>query len=104
MTSFAVVAAFEFVDGAEAAISAFFRNGQHVVEHEPVTTVWFAYRLGPTSYGAFAAFASEADRDALLAAGGPRSARENASLFARPPTFELVDIIASRAAGPNNLT
>jgi hypothetical protein len=40
--------------------------------------VWFAYRLGPGVYGAFAA--------------------ANAGLFVRPPSFEIVDIVEARQA------
>jgi hypothetical protein len=60
--------------------------------------VWFAYRLGPGGYGAFAAFASDEDRQALLSSGGPKVAAANARLFVRPPSFELVDIVEARQA------
>jgi hypothetical protein len=39
------------------------------------------------------------DREALLAAGGPRSSTMNADLFEQPPTFQMVDIVASREPG-----
>lgn len=94
-----VIARFEFAVGHEAAAQEFFDNGRLVVETQPSTTRWYAFRVGPTTYGAFAVFADEADREALLAAGGPKSARTNAGLFAGPPTFEKVDIVATRDEG-----
>ncbi len=98
MSEVGVLARFEFVPGNDAAVEAFFQNGRAIVEgSQPATTRWFAFRLGPTTYGAFAAFASEEDRQALLAGGGPRSARQNAELFTGPPTFELVEIVAERS-------
>ena len=75
----------------------FFGDGRAVVDAtQPHTTVWFAYRLGPNTYGAVASFANDEDRRALLSAGGPRSARDNADLFVVPPTFEQVDLVAAR--------
>jgi hypothetical protein len=100
MSSVGVIAQFEFVDGSEDAIERFFRNGRAIVEtSQPATTVWFAYRVGPSTYGAFASFANDEDRQALLSAGGPRSSRDNVGLFVRPPTFEQVDIVAVRQPG-----
>jgi hypothetical protein len=94
-----VVARFEFVPGSEAAAEEFFSDGLLVVESQPVTTSWYAYRAGPTTYGAFAVFATEEDREALLSSGGPQAVRSNADLFVRPPTFEKVDVIAARHRG-----
>jgi hypothetical protein len=91
-----VLGRFEFKIDDEAAAELFFSNGRAIVDQQPATTVWFAYRLGPGVYGAFAAFASDEDRQALLSAGGPRAAAANAELFVRPPSFELVDIIQAR--------
>jgi hypothetical protein len=98
MVTVGVTATFEFKAGNEAAVEQFFRNGQRVVEGQPETTQWFAYRLGPRTYGAFAVFANDEDREALLSAGGPRASRANAELFERPPSFEKVDLVATRTA------
>lgn len=96
MVTVGVLAKFEFKPENEAAVERFFRQGLLVVEGQPATTQWFAYRSGPTSYGAFAVFANEEDRDALLSAGGPKSSAENAELFEYAPSFEKVDIVAAR--------
>jgi hypothetical protein len=91
-----VLARFEFKVDDEPAAEQFFRGGKPIVDRQPPATVWFAYRLGPRRYGAFAAFASDQDRQALLSAGGPQVAVANAGLFVRPPSFELVDIVEAR--------
>jgi hypothetical protein len=93
-----VLARFEFKVDDEAEAERFFRGGRAIVDRQPAATVWFAYRVGPGVYGAFAAFASDRDRQALLAGGGPKVAAANADLFVRPPAFELVDIVAARQA------
>ena len=43
--------------GNEAEVESFFQHGKLVVEGQPATTLWFAFRLGLTTYGAFAVFA-----------------------------------------------
>ncbi len=91
-----VVARFEARAGSDADMERFFRAGLSIVQTQPGGTLWFAFRIGPTSYGAFAAFESVADRDALLAAGGPKLSAQFAGLFVAPPTFEKVDIVAAR--------
>jgi hypothetical protein len=93
-----VLAQFEFEPGNEEFAEHFFADGKLLVDHQPATTMWFAFRLAPNKYGAFAAFANEADREALLAAGGPTLAAENRTRFAQPPRFDKVDIVAARLA------
>lgn len=98
MAMVGVLATFDVKPENDAAVEEFFRLGQLVVEGQPETTQWFAYRLSATTYGAFAVFASKEDRDALLAAGGPKASRDSPDLFERAPTFEKVDVIAARTA------
>ncbi len=96
MITVAVLARFEAKPGNEAQIQRFFDGGLEIVKGQPATTMWVALRTGPTTYGAFAALANETDRDALLAAGGPKLSREFAGLFVRPPTFEKADVLKAR--------
>ena len=98
MVTVGVLARFEFKVEATTAAEEFFENGKLVVEGQPTSTRWYAFRMTPTTFGAFAVFANEADRDALLAAGGPRASRANEDLFAQPPSFEMVDIVTAREA------
>ena len=98
MVTVGVLARFEFRIDDESAAERFFSGGKSIVDRQPAATVWFAYRIGPGVYGAFAAFASDEDRQALLSSGGPRESAANAELFVRPPSFELVDIIEARQA------
>lgn len=91
-----VLARFEFRPGFDDEIARFFADGRAIVEGQPATTCWYAFRTGATTYGAFAAFATDADRDALLAAGGPKLSASAADLFVVPPTFDRIDIVESR--------
>lgn len=96
MTTVGVLARFEFKPAHDEDASRFFSEGRTIVENQPETTGWFAFRLGPTTYCAFASFADAADRDALLAAGGPVLSKKFGHLFATPPTFDMVDIVEAR--------
>jgi len=91
-----VLARFEFTPESAAEAPAFFKAGLPIVQTQPESTIWLAFRVNETTFGAFAAFATEADRAALLAAGGPRLVVERGDLFAEAPTFDKVDILASR--------
>ena len=96
MEGVGVLARFEVAEDRDADVIEFFASGRAIVETQPASTIWFAYRVGPTTYGAFAAFTNDADRQALLSSGGPTLSRENADLFTEPPSFALVEIIATR--------
>lgn len=96
MATVGVLARFEFKIEATGAAEEFFESGREIVEGQPSSTRWYAFRISPTTYGAFAVFETEADRDSLLAAGGPKASRSNEDLFAQLPSFEKVDIVAAR--------
>jgi len=91
-----VLAKFIIKPGMGDEFMKFVNEGLLVVGRQPVTTLWIGFRITDTKYGAFAAFATEADREALLAAGGPRLAPKYGYIFAEPLSFEKVDIVASR--------
>jgi len=96
MVTVGVLARFEIKPGREQDAADFFKEGLPLVEAQPSTTVWFAFRLTETTYGAFAAFANARDRDSLLASGGPQLSRKYADLFARAPSFDKVDVLEAR--------
>jgi hypothetical protein len=96
MGTVGVFARFITHPGLDSEVEAFFKEGLAVVEQQPASTSWFAFRLGPTTYGAFATFANEEDRTALLSTGGPVSATRHSELFAQPPTFEKFDVLEAR--------
>jgi hypothetical protein len=101
MAMVGVLAKFEFLEGHETEIGRFFSEGRAIVEGQPPTTGWYAARLGPTTYAAFAVFAGDEDRDSLLAAGGPVLSKTYGHLFAAPPTFDKIDIIEHRSPAPS---
>jgi quinol monooxygenase YgiN len=80
--------------GREADVSNFLQQGLALANQEATTPVWFALRLGPSTFGIFDAFADEAGRSTHLA--GPIAAAlmaNAADLLAEPPQIEHVDVL-----------
>lgn len=82
--------------GKEAEMESFLTGGLALAEQEPATTVWFAIRMGPSTFGIFDAFPDDTGRQAHLT--GPIAAALMAKapdLLARPPVIEKVDVLAA---------
>jgi quinol monooxygenase YgiN len=81
--------------GKETEVESFLRGGLPIVQEEPATTVWFALRLGPSTFGIFDAFPDESGRKAHLAGRVAAALMAKASeLLSRPPSIENVDVLA----------
>jgi quinol monooxygenase YgiN len=86
--------------GKEDDLAAFLEQGLEMANQEQATPVWFAVRLGATSFAIFDAFADEAGREAHL--GGPIAAALMAragELLATAPSIERFDVIGSKLPG-----
>ena len=83
--------------GKEAALEEFLKGALPLAQNEPDTTVWFALKLGPSSFGIFDAFPSDAGRQAHLKGPIAAALMEKASdLLAKPPSIEQVDVLAAK--------
>jgi len=83
--------------GKEAEVEAFLKSGLPLAIEEAETTVWFAIRLGKSTFGIFDAFKNEAGRDAHLAGKIAEALFAKAPmLFSSPPVVEKVDILAAK--------
>jgi quinol monooxygenase YgiN len=83
--------------GKEAEVEAFLKSALPLANQEEATTVWFALRLGPSTFGIFDAFADETGRDAHLS--GPIASALMANwreLLSEPPIIEKVDVLAAK--------
>ena len=86
--------------GKESAVAEFLTGGLALAQQEPETTVWFALRLGPSTFGIFDAFPGENGRKAHL--NGPIAAAltaKAADLLAKPPQIEQLDVLAAKVPG-----
>ena len=59
MVTVGLLVRIEAKPGKEVAIEKFLTGALPLVEAEPATTVWFALRLGPPTFGIFDAFPDE---------------------------------------------
>lgn len=97
MVNVGLLVRLEAKPGKEKAVEEFLQGGLALVEEEPATTVWFAIRMGDSTFGIFDAFPDDAGRQAHLAGRVAEALMANASeLLAEPPTIEPVDILVSK--------
>jgi quinol monooxygenase YgiN len=97
MVQVALLVRLEAKPGKEAEVESFLHSGLAIVQEEPATTVWFALRLGPSTFGIFDAFPDDAGRQAHLTGRVAAALMAKApDLFSQPPTIEKVDILASK--------
>ena len=97
MVKLALWVRLEAKSGKEAEVENFLRSGLTLVQQEPGTRVWFAIRLGPSTFGIFDAFEDEAGRQAHLSGQVAAALKTKASeLFAQPPSIEKIDVLAAK--------
>jgi quinol monooxygenase YgiN len=95
MVNLALFVRMEAKPGKETEVENFLRGGLSIVQEEPATTVWFAIRLGPSTFGIFDAFPDEDGRQAHLTGRVAAALMAKApELFAQPPTIEKTDVLA----------
>ena len=97
MVKVALLVRLQAKPGKEADVVRFLEQGLALANAETTTPVWFALRLGPSTFGIFDAFADEAGRKAHLAGPIAAALMANADeLFAVPPQIDQVDVLAAK--------
>jgi quinol monooxygenase YgiN len=83
--------------GKEADLAAFLMQGLELARQEATTPVWFALRIGPSTFAIFDAFADEAGRQAHLAGPIAQALMAQApNLLASQPVIERVDVLGAK--------
>jgi quinol monooxygenase YgiN len=80
--------------GKEQDVAAFLMQGLQMANQETTTPLWFALRIGPTTFAIFDAFSDEAGRQAHL--NGPIAKAlmaQAANLLAVPPVIEPMEVL-----------
>ena len=99
MTSLGLFVRLEAKTGKEKEVAAFLKQGLQMANQEPTTELWFALRLGPSTFAIFDAFADEAGRQTHL--NGPIAKALMAQardLFAVPPSIERTEILQAKVS------
>jgi quinol monooxygenase YgiN len=87
--------------GREEEVENFLKGALRAVDEEPATTVWFSFRLGPSTFGIFDAFPNEEGRAAHLNGQVAAALRDKAgALLAEPPSIEPLDVLAAKLPVP----
>ena len=83
--------------GKEQDVAAFLKQGLELANQEETTPVWFALRLGPSTFGVFDAFRDEAGRQNHLNGPIAKALMAQApNLFAAPPVIERIDVLGAK--------
>ena len=95
MEKFAIVARVESKAGKENEVLNFLKSALPLAEAEPGTVRWYALKIGPSTFGIFDTFETEAARQAHLNGQIAAALMANASaLLAKDPIIEQVEILA----------
>jgi len=97
MIKLALLVRLQAKKGKEAEVEKFLSDALSLAEKEPSTNTWYAFRMGPSTYGIFDTFPDDEGRQAHLEGKVAKALQEKASeLFSQPPTIEKLDILATK--------
>ena len=83
--------------GKENEVADFLQQGLQLANQEATTPLWFALRLGPTTFAIFDAFENEAGRQTHLNGPIAKALMDNAPrLLATPPVIERVEVLGAK--------
>jgi quinol monooxygenase YgiN len=99
MVKVALLVRLEAKPGQENALENFLKSALPLANQETFTPVWFALKIGPSTFGIFDAFADESGRKAHLTGQIAAALMAKAGeLLAVAPTIEQVDVLAAKLA------
>jgi quinol monooxygenase YgiN len=94
MLTVALFARLEAKAGKENEVAKFLEAGLALANEEVTTPLWFALRLGPTTFGIFDAFTDEGGRQAHLSGPIAKALMAKAAeLLSKPPEIERVEVL-----------
>jgi quinol monooxygenase YgiN len=100
MLSLGLFVRLEAKPGKEKEVAAFLMQGLQLANQEPTTPLWFALRLGPSTFGVFDAFPDESGRQTHLNGPIAKALMAQApNLFAAPPSIEKTEILGAKLSG-----
>ncbi len=97
MLSLGLFVRLEAKPGKEKEVAAFLMQGLQMANQEATTPLWFALRLGPSTFAVFDAFRDESGRQTHL--NGPIAKALMAltpDLFAVPPSIEKTEVLGAK--------
>jgi quinol monooxygenase YgiN len=90
-----LLATVEAKPGKEQEVWDFLNGGREIVDNEPGTRTWYAFRLSDNTFGIFDTFNTEEDRQAHLNGAIPAALAEHGpALLAKDPDIKPIELIA----------
>lgn len=97
MVSLGLFVRLEAKPGREKDVATFLKQGLDMANQESTTELWFALRLGPSTFAIFDAFADEAGRQTHLNGPIAKALFANApELLAVPPSIEKTEVLGAK--------
>jgi quinol monooxygenase YgiN len=97
MLTVGLFARLEAKPGKEKDLAKFLKQGLEMANRELTTPLWFALRLGSTTFAIFDSFHDEAGRDAHLNGPIAKALMANApNLLASPPVIERAEVLGAK--------
>ena len=94
MLSLGLFVRLEAKPGKEKEVADFLRQALQMANQEKTTPLWFALRLGPSTFGVFDAFRDESGRQTHLNGPIAKALMANAPhLLAVPPSIEKIEVL-----------
>jgi len=99
MLSLGLFVRLEAKPGKENGVAAFLTQGLQMANQEATTPLWFALRLGPSTFAVVDAFPDESGRQAHRNGPIPKALMAQAAdLLAVPPSIEKTDVLGAKVA------
>jgi quinol monooxygenase YgiN len=97
MLKLGLFARLEAKPGKEQELASFLQQGLQLANQETTTPLWFALRIGPTTFAIFDAFNDETGRQAHLNGPIAKALMAHApSLLAAPPVIERLEVLGAK--------
>ena len=97
MLSVGLFVRLEAKPGKEQEVADFLKQALELANQEPSTPLWFALRLGPTTFAVFDSFHDESGRQNHLNGSIAKALFANApKLLAAPPSIERTQILGAK--------
>jgi quinol monooxygenase YgiN len=95
MEKFAILARLNAKPGKEKEVSDFIKSALPLAQAEDFTVKWYAWQIGPSTFGIFDSFENEEGRKSHLGGQIAQALMKNAPhLLAGDPVIEMVDLLA----------
>ena len=97
MVTLSLFVRLEAKPGKANDVAAFLKQGLQLANQEATTPIWFALRIGPSTFAVFDAFADEQGRQNHL--NGPIAKALMAKapdLLVAPPVIERMDVLGAK--------